>query len=822
MKLDSFRSRRPIDVIAAVNPILIIDEPQSVLGTDKNSNVTREKLGAFNPLFCINYSATHRETFNMTYRLDAVDAYQKQLVKKITVKGISILGNTATNGYLYLQKINVYPDRQPDADIVIEHVQKTSENIKKVVKRLRKNDNIYTCSGELEAYKNGFTITSIDARNGEVEFTNGSKLYAGECVGDVNEDELRSIQIRETIASHIEKEKELFKKGIKVLSLFFIDEVAKYKYYDEAGEQAGVYAALFETEYKMAVNHFLEQLPFEEDKKYRAYLEKSLNDKVHAGYFSVDKKGRLIDSAVKRGESYSDDTSAYDLIMKNKERLLAFEEPVRFIFSHSALREGWDNPNVFQICTLRTSNSEIKKRQEVGRGLRLAVDQYGERQDSETLGAHGVHDVNVLTVVANESYERFACALQDEFREVIKNRPKEITEKLFENAVAVDNIGNSITLTGRDASRIFVRLEDSGLVKDGQLTETYHTLGAKEKTEKVTEALDNIYAPVVDSIIKLIENVYDGNRQPLVSDARNKAVLFVDKEKYSSKQFIELWNRINTKSFYTVDFDENELIEKCIAALNRDMSVTKLAAKIETGSLKATNGDVTMVKGKISKSKALTITNSNVQYDLIGELATPTGLTRACIGKILYGIHKQRFDLFFANPEEFIRKAVKLIEGQMASTVIEHITYNKLTEQWNAEDIFVDNSISGEYGKNIADAKKHLYDKLRYDSDVEKKFANDMDIADVVELYIKLPRGFYIHTPMGKYNPDWAIALKEDHVKHIYFVAESKGSIEDLQLRKIEDAKIECARRHFETVGSGEIKYDVVDSFEKLMEKIKD
>jgi type III restriction enzyme len=427
MKLDTFRSRRPIDVIAAVNPIVIIDEPQSVIGVAGGKNVTRDALGKFNPLFYVNYSATHRENFNMVYRLDAVDAYQQQLVKKISVKGISINGTTATNGYLYLQRINVYPNKSPSATVVFEYNANSGTGLGKKVKTFAHGENIYDHSGEIEAYRDGFTISEINARDSYVEFTSGLRLEQGQVVGDSSEEDIRRIQIRETIMSHLEKERELYKKGIKVLSLFFIDEVAKYKYYDESGEHKGVHAEVFEEEYKNAVGLFFSQLPFEEDVDYRAFLERDAAHRIHAGYFSVDKKGHAADSDIKRGESESADVDAYGLIMKNKERLLSLDEPVRFIFSHSALREGWDNPNVFQICTLRMSSGDIKKRQEIGRGLRLSVNKDGEHMDGDVLGSHGVHEVNVLTVIANESYDEFAKALQDEFYEVIKNRPKEVT-----------------------------------------------------------------------------------------------------------------------------------------------------------------------------------------------------------------------------------------------------------------------------------------------------------------------------------------------------------------------------------------------------------
>lgn len=825
MKLDSFRSRRPIDVISSVNPIVIVDEPQSVIGVSGGKNVTRDSLGKFNPLFYINYSATHRENFNMVYRLDAVDAYQRQLVKKITVKGISIVGTTATNGYLYLQRINVYPNKSPSATVVFEYNTNSGTGLGKKVKTFIHGDNIYDHSGEIEAYRDGYTIAEINARDGFVEFTSGLKIQLGQVVGDTSEEDIRRIQIRETIMSHLEKERELFKKDIKVLSLFFIDEVAKYKYYDETGENKGVYADIFETEYKNAVDLFFSQLPFEEDMDYRTYLERDEAHRIHTGYFSVDKKGRVVDSEVKRGESESADVDAYDLIMKNKERLLSTDEPVRFIFSHSALREGWDNPNVFQICTLRMSTGEIKKRQEIGRGLRLSVNKDGERMDAEVLGTHSVHDVNSLTVIANESYEEFAKALQDEFYKVIKNRPKEVAPALFMGQIFSDIAGNEFQIDDRKAYRIQDALEMSGLVsEDGQLTDEYHDLTPELRAEKVSEVLgsiDSTLTPYTDNVLQLVESVYDPSKNPIVSDARNKAMLNLNHEKFASKEFKSLWEKINAKTHYTVSFNEDKLIESCVGSINRNLRVSQTMVVITDGYLTTTKQNTPEMKKLIGKQVILEeVAAKNVTYDLIGEIAEPTKLTRKAVAKILLNIEPVRFKCFSTNPEEFIREAIKLIDEQKASTIIEHITYDKLDETWNAEEIFVDATIGGEYGKNIADAKKHLYDKLRYDSNTEKDLAAEMDVQDAVELYVKLPSGFYINTPMGKYNPDWAITFKEGSVKHIYFVAETKGDMSDLQLREVEKAKIECARRHFSVISSDSVKYSAVSSYSELLKLV--
>lgn len=837
MQLDSFRSRRPIDVIAATKPIIIIDEPQSVLGTDKSANVTRESIAKFNPLFFLNYSATHREDFNKVYRLDAVDAYQKQLVKKITVKGITVKGGTATNGYLYLQKINTYPNKKPTATVVFEFDAKAGGGITRKTKTLVLGDDIYIHSGELEAYHDGYQISEINARDeeGYVDFVNGIRIHEGEVIGETNADDLRRIQIRETIMSHLETERKLYKKGIKVLSLFFIDEVAKYKYYDENGEQKGTYAKIFEDEFKKAVDIYLnQQLQFEEDADFRAYLEKFTPSEIHAGYFSIDKKGHAINSKESK-EGGSDDVSAYDLIMKNKERLLDFKEPVRFIFSHSALREGWDNPNVFQICTLRESDAEIKKRQEIGRGLRLCVDQNGIRQDAEILGENLVHDTNILTVIANESYESFANSLQSEFNEIIAKRPKDASASLFNGKIVQDASGEkTITLDDSKAADIYLGLVTAGLVdKDTkQLTDAYHAMNDEQKVQKVREAVGEELAPFAENIENILASVYDPKRGQLITNARRSEKLNLDQEKFASKKFKELWDHINEKTYYTVEFDEDELVKKCIDSLNKNMRVAKTEVIITEGLLKTVGKDkLEMYKNKIGTPIAISeIANDTVKYDLISELSKSqndggTSLTRKAIAEILSGIEPAIFDKFKTNPEEFIHNAIQLINEQKASIVVEHIEYNKLNEKWDGGEIFINGEITGEYNHNLIDTPNHhLYDKLRYDSEVEKNFAEELDKNDAVEVYVKLPKKFYIDTPMGHYNPDWAIAFNDEAgVKHIYFVAETKGVNEDqldVGIKGVEKAKIECAKKHFAKISNGDYIYGVCNSYTKLLELV--
>lgn len=824
MVLDQFRGRRPIDVIAATNPIMIIDEPQSVLGSGSKAelNATRVGLAKFNPLFFVNYSATHRDNYNMVYRLDAVDAYQKQLVKKISVKGIELSGSNASSGYLYLESIAEKPNLK--ARVQFEKISATGK-IVKTSKLLDQGDNVYQLSGEVESYKAGFVVSEINAAEQFVEFTNGIKLHVGEVVGNANDDDLRRIQIRETINSHLNKEAILFKRGIKTLSLFFIDEVAKYKDYDAIDEK-GAYALMFEEEYENIVRDQLTDTLL--DAEYRKYLEREINttEKVHAGYFSVDKKGKSIDSKVKRGSEASDDISAYDLIMKNKERLLSFEEPVRFIFSHSALKEGWDNPNVFQIATLRQSSSDIKKRQEIGRGLRLSVNQHGDRQDAQSLGEGEVQQINVLTVIANESYETFARDLQSEMAEAVKNRPKFVEPKLFEGRELVlkdenSQIISSITVDNAQAAEIWASLKVSGIItKDKQTADSYKEMSVEDQVLAIKTSLDQEYHAYILPIQELINSVYDPKSLPI--EPENKRVtLKLNTEKYASQSFKNLWSKINRKSYYTVDFEDDEIIEKSIEQINKELTVATLKARVTEGNMDATdNGTVFTLQEK--HTEYISSPSNRVKYDLIGEISQNVGLLRKTVGKILAGIDESQFNKYKSNPESFIAQVSKIINNAKAQNIVSHIIYNKLDEVWDEDAIFADSDIQGIMGQNVFEAKKHLYDRVRVDSTTEKQFASELDTQSDVEMYVKLPGGFYINTPVGKYNPDWAVVLNEPDQKHVYFIAETKGvsdSIE-LTLKGVENAKIASAREHFKVISNNEVKYDVVDSYEKLLDKL--
>ncbi len=808
MELDEFESRRPIDMIKANRPVLIMDEPQKMEGKK-----TVEKLKEFNPLMILRYSATHKKQHNRVYRLDALDAYNQKLVKKISVKGITVKGLSGTNAYLYLQSIEVAKGRDPVARLEMEVRQKSG--IKRVLRRIEKGDNLYELSNELEQYK-GFTVSEINAIENSISFTNGEVLHAGEATGNVDERMLRRIQIREAIKSHLQKEQELFARGVKVLSLFFIDEVAKYRLYTEEGTEKGEYAKVFEEEYREAIRDLGTLL----EPEYREYLYNIDVEKTHNGYFSVDKKGRLTDPKVKaRGENagLSDDVNAYDLILKDKQRLLSFAEPTRFIFSHSALREGWDNPNIFVICTLKHSDNTIARRQEVGRGMRISVNQKGERTDDPRI----VHDVNVLTVVANESYKDFVTGLQKEISETLSDRPKKADEKYFVGKVVEVEDGQKVVIDERQAKIIEFYLIQNGYVDyDQKITDKYHDA----KKEETLAPLPDELQPIAAGVFMLIDSVYSDVMLPtFANEYRQKSNPLNDNIR--KKEFLELWNKINQKAVYTVHFDSNELIDNAANALNKELKVRELQYQVVEGEMDGDVSDDDLKDGEAFRVKESGMVKGDyaghysVQYDLIGKLASETKLTRRTIGEILKKIGDGTFEKYKKNPEEFIRNSARLINEQKATTVIEHLKYDPTEQAHTLEDIFTVDSKTYDITR-LHEVNKHVYDYVVTDSKGETEFARQLDVASEVVVYAKLPSNFFIPTPVGEYNPDWAVAFEEGRVKHIYFVAETKGSLSTMQLRKIEEIKIECARKFFDKIASDEVKYDVVDSFDTLMKKV--
>ena len=815
MKLDEFRSRRPIDIIAKTNPIVIIDEPQSVEGKQ-----TKKNLEKFHPLMTLRYSATHKSDsiYNMIYRLDAMEAYNRKLVKKIAVKGIQESGTTATDGYVYLEGIDL--SKADPAATILFHM-KGASGVKTVSRRIGIGFNLYPDSGEMEEYKNNFIVKAIDGRDDSVEFINGIKIYAGDVIGKVSEEQFRRIQIRETILSHIERERQLFYKGIKVLSLFFIDEVDHYRRYDEAGNPVnGIFADMFEQEYEDIVSSL--QLENGEG-DYTKYLQSISAKKTHAGYFSIDKKGHMINSKIGRSAASSDDVDAYDLIMKNKELLLdrnPDKSPVRFIFSHSALREGWDNPNVFQICTLKQSSSDIRKRQEVGRGMRLCVNENGDRMDENVLGAD-VHNVNILTVIASESYEKFAKGLQSEIAEAVGSRPRQVTALLFENARVHDKDGNEEIIDAAMARRlIYYMIKMDYINENDALTDKFYADKANGEVSFGRE-MDQYKS----ALMEMIDSIYDDTKMKPENARSSNIELKVNPDRIAMPEFKALWNKINTRTAYVVDFDTDELVRKSVAALDGKLRVPRVFFKVEAGAMKEIRSkDALLAGSSFEKQKSglydeyKVDVNTSVKYDLVGKLVEETALTRKAVIQILTGIQPAVFNQFKYNPEEFIIKAGKLINNEKAMAIIQHITYDVLDDRYDT-DIFTNAAIKGKLDVNAMKVNRHLFDHIIYDSANERKFAQELDAASDVAVYVKLPDVFYISTPVGRYNPDWAIAFKDGSVKHIYFVAETKGSMDPMELRGIEDAKIHCAREHFKAISGDNVVYDVVDSYEALLEK---
>lgn len=819
-----FGYRIPRDVIAATNPILIIDEPQSVLGADRN-NATRQKLKEFNPLFSLLYSATHRkdDIYNQVYRLDAIDALNKKLVKKIEVLGVKQQGSTATNGFLYLDKI--VPGKNgaaPQARISFD--VKTSSSTKQITKLVGEGFNLFENSGELEEYRHGYIIDRIDGVNGNIHLLNDTTLTEGEMVGSVNEELIRRIQIRETIRAHIERERSLYPKGIKVLSLFFIDHVENYRIYEAGGTKLGRFAEIFEEEY---IRVMQEMQPTFADEQYLRYVSSIDVGKTHQGYFSRDKKGNFVNSKVERGTTDSADVDAYTLIMKDKEALLSLDprvkgSQVRFLFSHSALKEGWDNPNVFQICTLKNSDNENKKRQEVGRGMRLCVNQQGERQDEDLLGS-AVFDTNILTIIASESYEDFSKGLQDEIAQAISTRPIIVTANLFDGKTIVFASGEKKTLSTSQAVEVHEELISNGYVKKGKLTQKYF----EDKKQGTLDFGD--YNDAKESIVSVLDKVFNPDAIK-VDNARKHREAKFDENKFKKKEFQELWKRINTRTFYTVDFETDELIKNSIKAIDENLSVTEIRIVVGSGTLESIRdkeslqAGTAMTAGKVRTIHVNEAVGDNVKYDLVGRLVESSGLTRKAIVEILTGIKPGTFHQFKLNPEEFIIKVGKIIEEVKAIAVIKHIEYHKLDDTFD-ESIFTESTIRGKLGENAIESVKSLYDLVVVDSvGTEKPFAEQLERQEDVEVYTKLPRGFYINTPMGHYNPDWAIVFREGSVKHIYFVAETKGKtdleVKSANLRGVEDSKIECARRHFASISGENIKFGVVSSYGELSQLI--
>ena len=830
--LDDFQSRKPIEIIAANRPIVIIDEPQR-LGTeyDEKTGKSRPKpsksidsLRRFNALMVLRYSATHKahHDYNKVHRLDALDAYNQKLVKKIAVRGITVKGLAGSSAYLYLDAIEIAKGTKPRARVEIE-VQAKAGPIQRQVKRLDVGSNMHDVSGGVEAYK-GLFITEIDASRDEIELSNGDVVVAGQLADrDVTEETKRRIQIREVIRAHLDKERELFAQGIKVLSLFFIDEVAKYRDY-EREDTLGDHARVFEEEYAAIAEEILAELELDaETMGYQAYLRRDQVRAVHQGYFAIDKKtSRQIDPSIAaRGEDagLSTDVDAYELILKDKERLLSFTEPVRFIFSHSALREGWDNPNVFVMGMLKKSDNTVSRRQEIGRGLRLSVDQHGERMDNQVT----VHDINELTVVTDESYTDFVGGLQKEIAASLAARPRKASVKFFIGKTIRTESGESV-VEEKLATAIYFHLVQNGYVdEEGLVTNRY-------KEDKESGALvaptSDVLKPVIDYIWPLVDALYIDI--PMPTNDRKPKKIPLNEANFAKKEFQALWGRINHKAVYQVEFDSAELVSKCKGSLDIHLNVAAMQYVVQSGQQRASlEADDLSSGAGFNVSSTATHTESvsagsQVKYDLLGEITDKTQLTRRTVAAILGGLSPATFAKFRQNPEQFITEAARLINEQKATVIVEHLAYDTLEDRFDTA-IFTQNQTAQDFSKAGEKLSKHVYDYVVTDSKVERSFVTELDTSNEVAVYAKLPRGFFIPTPVGNYNPDWAIAFTEGSVKHVYFVAETKGSLSTLQLKGVEDAKIECARKFFATLSEKhgqDVKYDVVTDYTELMQLV--
>ena len=730
-------------------------------------------------------------------------------------------GLAGTTAYLYLDAIEIAKGAKPRARVEIE-VQ-TASGIKRQVKRLDVGTNLHDVSNGIEAYK-GLFITEIDANRDIIELSNGDVVVAGQLADrDVTEEQKRRIQIREVVRAHLEKERELFGQGIKVLSLFFIDEVAKYRDYSRE-DTLGDYARMFEEEYAAIRDEVLGELALDEaTEQYQAYLRRDEVQQVHEGYFSIDKKtkrqidGKVSGRGVDKGQSA--DIDAYDLILKDKERLLSLAEPVRFVFSHSALREGWDNPNVFVMGMLKKSDSTVSRRQEIGRGLRLAVDQRGERMDNPAL----VHDINELTVVTDESYTDFVTGLQREIAESLSSRPTKASPEYFAGKiVASQDAYEPHEITEREGKAIYNWLIRNDFIDDDDLlTDKWFDrdkLGPLPELPEPLRAFHYQVAALVDGLFTELPT----------TDGRKPKKIPLNQANFARKEFQELWGRINHRAVYQVEFDSDELIQKAIRHLDTHLHVAALQYEVKAGQQREeldveglTRGDGFAVQA-MQTHTATVSASSQLKYDLLGEIAEKTHLIRRTVAAILQGISSVTFAKFRQNPEEFITEASRLINEQKATVIVEHLAYDALEDQFDSA-IFTQNQTAQDFAKAGEKLKKHVYDYVVTDSKVERDFVAELDNSTEAAVYAKLPRGFFIPSPVGDYNPDWAIAFTEGSVKHVYFVAETKGSLSTLQLKGVEEAKIECARKFFESLSQkngGNVTYDVVTDYSELMQLV--
>jgi len=779
---DRLSGLRPIDFIRETNPILIIDEPQSVDTTAKS----KEAISSLNPLCTLRYSATHVDKYNMVYKLDPVDAYQQKLVKRIEV--FSVKSDESFNTP-YIKLVSV-SERKAEVEIDLENKGK----IKRTSKTVKLGDDLYEISGERSIYK-GYKVEDISwGEDDKYIEINGIRIYLNQSVGDIDDDEIKRFMIRKTIEEHLDKEFKLRGKGIKVLSLFFIDRVANYRSYDDDGNVIdGKYAIMFEKEFKKAASKPKYKELFSSIENIDTYVEK-----IHDGYFAQDKSGRFKDT--KENRMNESDYSTYNLIMKEKERLLSIDEPLKFIFSHSALREGWDNPNVFQICTLKDNpGTYVSKRQEIGRGLRLAVDNTGKRVEES--------NINVLTVVANESYKDFVEKLQNEIEKDVGIRFGVIEKHVFAGLLSVDEEGAEIVMDYDDSERLYNLLKSKNYIDNNGKMTSLLVSDLKSGSLELSPEFNNWYPSVIRELNRR------ASKLP-IRDASKKNKIKLNKAILDSEDFNILWNKIKQKTIYLFDFDSEKLIERCVEKIKK---MPKLKSPRIIGQKSKVNIDRNSgVSANLVKEDVQNIYTVAKLPDILTVLQSKTNLTRKTLVDIL--ISADRLEDFKINPQKFIEEVADIIKRDLRLFVTEGIKYYKIDDYY-AVELFKNEELLAYLNDNALESAKSPYDYVLYDSDIEKSFAEKLESLENVKLYVKLPSWFKIDTPLGTYNPDWAVVIEKDGEEKLYFVAETKG-IDKIELLRLEERlKIECAEKHFKELNTGiEFKAPIMDA-EKLIER---
>lgn len=793
---DTMNGKKPIEFIQETNPIVIIDEPQSVDNTDK----AKEAIASLNPLCKLRYSATHKERYNLMYKLDPVDAYEQKLVKKIEVLSVS---SDDDHNDPYIKLISVPHTGEYKATIEIDAKQKngTVKRSRRVVNPNGKND-LYLLSGERELYR-GYVVAGIDRQpdNESIEFESGRILRIGDEIGAIDDDLLKRYQIRESIRAHLDKELRLVHQGIKVLSLFFLDKVENYRVYpDDGPPQKGKYAEMFEEEYIK-----LSRMPkyttlFKEDQ----YISNQNVEEVHDGYFSMDRQGKYKNSRARKDGtlmSNKDDESTFELIMKEKEKLLSFKTPLRFIFSHSALKEGWDNPNVFQICTLVDTQDTMTKRQKIGRGLRLPVNQQGVRQYDE--------NINVLTVVANESYEDFAKSLQVEMEEETGIKfgylEKHSFSTIWQDEFSKEEIGYE------QSEQIYLMLMDNQYInKKGKIEEKL-----KEDLVNDSFSVPEEYEEIKPGIERVIK---DSIKKLPVFNSRAAVDIKLNKEVLISAEFKELWDQIKHKTTYSVEIDSEKLVEKSISKIKKLPSFRARRIRTENAYVKVERAGVTG-EGQTMRTEEVLEEKRNLP-DVLSYLQEQTNLKRRTLVDIL--VNSKRLDDFEKNPQSFMEEVMKVINSEKRKLIIDGIKYERMGDhEYYEQSLFENKELVGYMKVNALEVsnEKSIYDYVQYDSEVERRFAEKLDRDEDVKLFVKLPSTFQIDTPLGNYNPDWAVLIEKESVEKLYFIVETKGSILQEDLRLAEDGKIQCGRKHFEALNT-DVAYKLANDFQSFKEEV--